>query len=259
MLDVSTDWVRQNLTMAIVIALREDEVDAFENVMSLRRIDALQLHKHGPLVVPPAPVLEHRCIVKCAMSVAISDFELVFVLAERGLLVLTFELCLNYKVCGSVVVLWPCCGDWLFLFLLLLLWSINGNFSELGDLLLSFLPELWVCLFLESLHVLVGNCEFKRLWWHESAHRALPLKVHTCLRASLTEDMLAWEDGWPHHDHHADCALRSNLEINILHRSHLCFLCRHAFDFFFLLCNTLLVSLFLFVSEPSQPFTFLDS
>ena len=231
--------------------------------MSFRRINALQLHKHGPLVVPPATVLEHRCIIDHSMSVAISDLELVLVLAERALLssigILTFKLCPNYYVCCSVVILLLGCGATGLLFLLYRLWSINGDFTELSDLLFSLLPVLWICLLFERLHVLVGYCEFKCPRRHEATHRALPLKVHTGLRAALTEDVLAWEFRWPHHDHHADCALGSDLEINILHCSHLCFLRRHAFNFFFLLCDPLFVCLSLFVGKPSQPFAFLDS
>ena len=231
--------------------------------MRLRRIDALQLHEHGPLVVPPAPVLKQRRIFESSVSVAISNLELVLVIAERTLLssvgILTFKLGLNYKVCCAIVILSLGCGASLLLFLFWLLWSINIDFSELGDLLFSFLPDLWICLFLESLQILVRNCEFESPRWQESTHRALPLKVHTCLRATLTEDVLAWEFRWPHHDHHTDRAFRCNLEINVLHCSHLCFLRRHAFNFFFLLCNALFVCPVLFISKSSQPFTLLYS
>ena len=246
--------------MAILIAWRKDERDAFENVMCLLRIDALQLHEHGPLVVPSATVLKHGRIIDHSMSVAISDLELVLVIAERALLSCgTFKLSPNYNVCCcSVVILLMGCGAAGFLFLLYRLWSINGDFTEHSDLLFSFLPELWICLFLENLHVLVGYCEFECSGWHEATHRALPLKVHTCLRAALTEDVLAWEFRRPHHDHHTDRALRSDLEIYVLHCSHLCFLRRHAFNFFFLLCDALFVCPGLVVGKPSQPFTFFD-
>ena len=183
--------------------------------MCLRRIDALQLHEHGPLVVPPATVLKHGRIIDRSMPVAISDLEFVLVITERALLgcgILTFKLRPNYNVCcRSIVILLSGWGAAGLLFLLYRLRSINGDFTEHSDLLFSFLPELWICLLLEDLHVLVGYCEFERPGWHEATHWALPLKVHTCLRAALTEDVLAWEFRWPHHDHHTDRALRSYL------------------------------------------------
>ena len=67
--------------------------------MCLRRIDVLQLHKHGPLVVTPAPVIKQWCIFDSSVSIAISDIELVRVLAERAMrrdCILTIKL---YTIC----------------------------------------------------------------------------------------------------------------------------------------------------------------
>ena len=64
--------------------------------MCLRRIDVLQLHKHGPLVVTPAPVIKQWCIFDSSISIAIPDLELVRVLAERARLL---DCILKIKLC----------------------------------------------------------------------------------------------------------------------------------------------------------------
>ena len=123
------------------------------------------------------------------MSIAIFDFKIVRIRPK-----VAFQLSTNLKI--IVVLLLSCSttSESLFRFLLLLVylrWALHCDLSELGDLLLSFLPGLWVDLFLESLDELFGDIEAEISLRHESTHGTLPFEIHTCHGTSLTKDVLA--------------------------------------------------------------------
>ena len=123
------------------------------------------------------------------MAIAIFDFQIVRIRPK-----LAFQRSTNLEIVVVLLLSCSATSESLFRFLLLLVylwWALHIDLSELGDLLLSFLPSLWVDLFLERLDELFGDIEAEISWRHESTHGTLPFEIHTCHGTGLTEDVLA--------------------------------------------------------------------